>query len=116
MRWIPLPGSQGGFGSGGGARVEREPHAENYADHRNEVFFKLEIGYPCESEEMRLRGDKPYRKESDRLTWTSGQLYLTGAAPRNAHEEVMLVTEIAERVRREMQTRPLRTMRAYAAR
>jgi hypothetical protein len=97
-------------GYGGGKREEREPQAENFADHRNEVWFKLEIGYPCPSDEIRMRGEDPYPKESDRLSWYSGQQYLIASAPRNEADASALTAEIAQRVQREVRVRPLKTM------
>lgn len=96
---------QGGLGG-----VHAEPQAENFADHRNELWFKLEIGYPCPSDEIRMRGEDPYPKESDRLSWHSGQLYLVSSAPTNGGEASELANEIGQRVSREIRSRPMKTM------
>src|SRR4029077_2510050 len=100
------------FAYGGGERVEREPQAINNADHKGELYFKLDISYPSPSEEIRMRGTKPYPKESERLNWVSGQLYLVADAPRNFAEADALVDEIAERTKREMRKSsiPFKTM------
>ena len=98
---------------GGGERVERDPReipAENFADHRNEVYLELTFGYPAPSAEIRRRGEDPYPQASDRLTWPSGRLYLTSPAPSNENEAAALLAEGFQRVSREMASRPLKTM------
>lgn len=93
-----------------GRSEPKEIPAENNADHRNEVYIKTEIGYACESDEVRMRGNKPYPKASERLTWHSGQLPLTCSAPRNEQEAAAMLAEGFQRVSREMSSRPLKTM------
>lgn len=92
---------------GRGEPVEK---AENYADHRNETAFSLEIYYACESDEIRRRGDDPYLQKSDRLTWYSHRQILNTDAPRNVDAEEAMVLEIAARLRRELRARPMKTM------
>ena len=94
---------------GRGLPVEKL-QTENNADHRNDTWFKLAIGYACESEEMRRRGDKVYPQASDRLEWHSGQLYLTIAAPRTDADADALIAQIAQRIHREMRSNPLKTV------
>jgi hypothetical protein len=101
---------------GRGEPVEREPHAENMADHRNDVWMKVEVGYAAPSDETRRRGMDPYPQASDRLTWSSGQLYLIADAPTNDHEFAALLAEGMQRCQREAVHRPLKTFvrAAYA--
>ena len=95
---------------GGGKREEREPQAENFADHKNETWISVVIGYACPSDEIRMRGEDPYPKESERLEWKSGRLPLTPNAPSNQAEFAVLLAEGFKRCQREVAERPMKTM------
>jgi DNA-binding Lrp family transcriptional regulator len=95
---------------GRGEPVEREPQAINVADHRNEVWFDLTLGYPCESDQIRKRADDPYPQESDRLTWPSGRQYLIADAARTLAEQDAIVDEVAARAKRELRLHPMKTV------
>jgi ParB-like chromosome segregation protein Spo0J len=84
--------------------------SENHADHRNETYIELVIGYAAESEAERTRAGLPYPQASERLRWESGRLYLTTPAPRSDQEFGALLIELARRLQREVAQRPLRTM------
>ena len=95
---------------GGGARLEKEPQAENFADHRNELYFEFTLHYPSPSDEIRKRGDDPFPKASVRKDWSTGTLYLTCEAPENTTQAAAMLSEAFQRVSREMSQRPLKTM------
>lgn len=97
-------------GYGGGTRIEAEPKTINNADHRNELAFDLQIHYPCETEDIRRRGDDPYPQESERLTWHSGRTSLIADAARSRADQDAIVAEIAERVGRQLHSRPMKTV------
>jgi hypothetical protein len=104
-----VPYKPGGLG-GGGVRDEREPKALNNADHKGEMVFDLTIHYPCQSDEIRKRGVRPYPEESDRLDWPFLDQILITDAPETLAEQDEMVDEIADRLKRELRHNPMKTV------
>lgn len=97
-----------------GSRSLEDEHSINVADHRNEVWFELTIGYPVPSDKIRMRGDKPYPQASERVEWFSDRLYLIAEAPEDAIAFDKVIDEIWHRVKKEIRARPLETMKHMA--
>jgi hypothetical protein len=97
------PGGTGGF-------HEEEPKAVNNADHKREMVFDLTIHYPCQSDEIRKRVVRPFREESDRLDWPFNDQVMIANVPETLSEADAMADEIASRIKRELRTRPMKTM------
>jgi hypothetical protein len=90
---------------------EEDTPAENYADHRNQVWVDVVIGFPCPSDEERKRqGTVPYPQASARDEWRSGRLFVTTPVPESAIEMRQLCNDIGFRLFEELRHRPLRTV------
>jgi ParB-like chromosome segregation protein Spo0J len=86
-------------------------HAENFADHRHDVWAELTIGYAAPSGETRRRAGLPYAQASERVTWGSGRIYLTTPAPQSDAEFASLLVEAMAACQKRAALNPLETMR-----
>jgi hypothetical protein len=90
--------------------------AENYADHRNQLWVDVVIGYPAPSEgERKRQGTVPYPQASMRLEWRSGRMYVTTPVPDSLIAQGPLANDIAFRLKNELMHRPLETVRRKEA-
>jgi hypothetical protein len=105
-----IPATEHRFAYGGGERVEAEPKAINNADHKGEMVFDLTIHYPCPSDEIRKRGVRPYPEESNRLDWPFQDVVLIADTPETLAEGDAMADEIADRIKRELRAKPMKTM------
>jgi len=81
------------------------------ADHRRMCWAEVTINYPVPSDQERTRAGLPYPRESDRREWTTNRMYLQSAVPTTATEAAQMLVELTNRITREMNGRPLLTMR-----
>ena len=90
--------------------------AENYADHRNQLWVDVVIGYPAPSEgERKRQGTVPHPQASMRLEWRSGRMYVTTPVPDSLIAQGPLANDIGFRLKQELTHRPLDTVRRKEA-